>query len=315
MKYGKKIMAWLVVFLMMLSLGVTTVFAVEPLDPEQTCQLDIEFHYDGKPVAGAEFWVYRIGEFSEDGTMTLTGDFAGYPVEINGLSDTELQKAVKTLYDYAQMDGLTPDHGVITDENGFASLTDLAQGLYLLAGRTLKQDGWMYLMEPQLVTLPGKLTVESEWDYHVTVQPKCSVVPEEVEPLTLKVLKKWDDNGNEDLRPAYITVHLLKDGEVYDTVTLTEEIEWRYTWTDLDPNCEWTVVEEVPTGYTVVVTQEGITFLVTNTYDEPPPPDDPPPPDIPQTGLLWWPVPVLALLGIVLIAVGYFSRKGGRHEA
>ena len=44
----------------------------------------------------------------------------------------------------------------------------------------------------------------------------------------------------------------------------------------------------------------------TNVYEEPP---TPPPPELPQTGQLWWPVPVLAVLGIVCVLFGWMLRR------
>jgi len=117
-------------------------------------------------------------------------------------------------------------------------------------------------------------------------------------------------------------VRLLQDGEVYDTVQLDAENLWRHTWEELDANHHWTVVEEEMDDYNVLVTREGITFVVTNTYDpeEPvptptpqptPPPDDTPDnPKLPQTGQLWWPVPMLISLGLLLIVIGLLRRRG-----
>lgn len=74
--------------------------------------------------------------------------------------------------------------------------------------------------------------------------------------------------------------------------------------------------------YTVLVTQEGTTFVVTNTYDEGTPenpeqpenPDQPGNPTLPQTGQLWWPVPVLVAGGLLLIVIGVLRRRGNTHE-
>lgn len=44
-----------------------------------------------------------------------------------------------------------------------------------------------------------------------------------------------------------------------------------------------------------------------------PPPDNPP--DLPNTGMLWWPVPVLMSAGLLLILVGLMRRKRAQHEA
>ena len=139
-------------------------------------------------------------------------------------------------------------------------------------------------------------------------------------------------------------MQLLRNGEVYDTVTLSEENGWSHTWTGLDKDDTWQVVEaDVPDGYTVTVTREGITFVVTNTRskdnpDEPEPgeeiPDNPPPtgsqepgeeipeepapqgPALPQTGTLWWLVPLLACGGMALFLLGWARRRREEdHEA
>ena len=45
------------------------------------------------------------------------------------------------------------------------------------------------------------------------------------------------------------------------------------------------------------------------------PPSVPPtPPHLPQTGQLWWPVPVLLGCGVVCLLIGGIRRRGGDHE-
>ena len=131
-------------------------------------------------------------------------------------------------------------------------------------------------------------------------------------------MKVWNDAGQKHDRPEKITVQLLKNGEVYDTVILNERNSWRYIWNDLpkyDKNglpIEWRVVELTPEGYTVSITQESGTFVVTNTPKQPsvtPPTDQPKEPTLPQTGELWWPVPVLAAAGLLLIAAGAGKKR------
>ena len=49
----------------------------------------------------------------------------------------------------------------------------------------------------------------------------------------------------------------------------------------------------------------------------PPPPPPPPPPDIPQTGQMNWPIPVMAVAGTVLLVIGCIllaGRKRAGHE-
>ena len=92
---------------------------------------------------------------------------------------------------------------------------------------------------------------------------------------------------------------------------MSRENNWEYTWENLDGGSRWQVTEaEVPDGYTVAIAQEGTVFIITNTRPSEPPPK------LPQTGMLWWPVPVLACGGLLLIAVGLIvrHRQGGANE-
>jgi hypothetical protein len=48
--------------------------------------------------------------------------------------------------------------------------------------------------------------------------------------------------------------------------------------------------------------------------DEPPEPDEPDEPYLPQTGQLYWPVPLLAIGGLMLFAIGWFLCFGKRDD-
>ena len=49
--------------------------------------------------------------------------------------------------------------------------------------------------------------------------------------------------------------------------------------------------------------QESGVFVLTNTSSSEQPPE------LPHTGMLWWPVPVLALSGLLLLAAGLVMRR------
>jgi hypothetical protein len=124
------------------------------------------------------------------------------------------------------------------------------------------------------------------------------------------VKKTWDDKGYEGQRPNSINVKLMRNGTVYDTVTLSANNGWQYTWSGLqakDDNgkeIQWTVTEVGVPGYIVSIEQHGDTFLLTNA---------PVKPSLPQTGVLWWPVPVLAAAGLLFLIAGHIMR--GRRDA
>ena len=124
--------------------------------------------------------------------------------------------------------------------------------------------------------------------------------------LTRRVQKRWDDAGYSSKRPGSVTVELLRNGQVYDTVTLTAAGNWQYTWENLpSKDSLWTVREVVPQGYKATVWQEGDTFVLQNSFLSA---------KLPQTGQLWWPVPILALGGLTLVAIGLGLKKRQRHE-
>ena len=100
----------------------------------------------------------------------------------------------------------------------------------------------------------------------------------------LSVTKKWEGDSAEN-RPESITVQLLRNGSVYDEVTLSAKNNWNHTWYGLDINSGWSATEGVvPENYTSSVSQTGSRVVITNTYAEELPDEDPPLGDTPDPG-------------------------------
>ena len=348
-------------------------------DLTRLCSLSLDYG-----VPGVEVRLYRVADVSADVRFTLTGDFAKYPVSLDDMDSAKWTALAQTLKGYVFLDFLPPYRTGVTDSEGRLTFSDLPVGLYLVdADRAMAEDGTIHQPAPFVISLPtweqtfdpdtGAITGGS-WQYNVSAKPKYKVLDGDVEMR--RVLKVWDDGGSIS-RPAQITVALLQDGQVYDTVDLTEDNNWRYSWDELDGNSDWTLVETSGnSGYTVSVSLQGLTFVVTNSYSPPPdnpPPDNPPPdtttqtdpppdspppvppvpnvdipdtdvplattdpdhpdnpddpddllelddPDVPlanlpQTGQLWWPVPLLAVAGMALVMLGLIVNRRNSDEA
>ena len=156
------------------------------------------------------------------------------------------------------------------------------------------------------------------------LEAKCEAQEDPTEPQTLSVLKKWTDTGYESKRPQSLSVSLVRDGAVVETVTLDAAGNWRYTWEDLEPGWQWAVVEDCPAQFAVTMEREGDTFVLTNTrtvFPQDPPgksddsSSDKDLPAIPQTGMVWWPVLALLTAGLILIVIGANLRRKERNDA
>ena len=324
MKLCKRIVPVLLVIFMLS----TTAFAAGSINLSQDMKLTISYQDDAMPLAGAEFSIYLVASADGNGELTTEDTFKQFNVNIRGKNDAALKVLATTLEGYVLRDKIAPTDSGKTNTNGYLSFPTgterLTPGLYLVLGSRHTQGGFRYDATPFMVMLPTQDAEKNEWIYDVLVSPKhdSSKIPDTPSAITRKVLKVWDDADNKN-RPTEVIVQLLRNGEVYDTVTLNDDNNWRYTLSNLDDSYTWTVVEKECEGYTVQIERDGITFVIKNTYetnipDNPttnvpvsPNPTNPTPnnPSLPKTGQTWWPVPLLLMGGLSFIIVGLICRK------
>ena len=135
---------------------------------------------------------------------------------------------------------------------------------------------------------------------------------------SLYVYKKWEDKGHEKERPSAVKAGLYGDGKLEQTVELNAKNGWKYSWQGLDGNKTW-IVSEIgeSKNYTSTLVQTGSVFTITNTYrtgGETANGVENPPTKAPQTGLIQWPIPVLAAVGAALILCGAVFKRKEKHE-
>ncbi len=380
--------------------------AYDSIDTDRETSLGITFSPTGGNAPSAVFKLYRAAEISDDLSFTLSEKFSKYPLSLTGLDSEGWRALAQTMAGYAAADNIEYDAAAETDTSGSLLFSSLKPALYLVTGAAVTVGSYTYTPSPFLVCLPSYQ--DDEWIYDVQTEVKYDTLYHGggggggggggASTLTRKALKAWK-NDDKSARPDSVSVTLLKNGSAYDTVTLSDDNNWRFTWSNLDINADWQLVEnDVPSGYTVTVGKDGITFLVTNTYggaeaqSSPAPadpsagdtntpsggddtsgggdnsssdgettlpsggatappnnndgtvdipsggatpspqyPNIPPLPNspnyttngasqagnnassengkLPQTGLLWWPVPLLAGAGTVIFAIGMAKRK------
>ena len=287
----------------------STADAKEPISTNQNCSLTISYCNDGITFSELSVKLYKIANVSADYQYTFSSYFEKSNLILNGIQTVGEWNVIRaTLETYIIANGVMADFNTTTDSEGKASFSELKPGLYLAIADRVIQNEITYVFDSALISLPG-LDTDGLWQYQVDVISKSEIIPPGEEETELNVLKLWKgDNGSLE-RPATIEVEIFRNGTSYQTVTLSEDNHWTYTWSAKDDGSDWKVVERnVPTGYTMTIEERGTSFVLTNTFDG----DVPNNPDSPQTGdtsniMLW--VILMIVSGSMLIILGSVGKR------
>lgn len=235
------------------------------------------------PVANMNVSLYRVADVN----YNLVDAFSHYSIDLK----QDVQGAANALENRILMDGIEADASNSSNSSYKASFTGLETGIYLVVGKEVESNGVFYMPQVSLVSLSGDLSVDLKYEMSD-------------KPSRIHVLKVWKKD-NKKSRPKSIEVCLLRsDGIVVDRVVLNSDNQWTYTWDNLSTSYTYSVMEtSVPSGYKESCTREKDTIVLTNTgsdkyrvekKDE----------VLPNSGQLWWPVPVLLFVGLVLFGLG-----------
>jgi len=278
-------------------------------------------------LSDVEFSIYQVGIVTDSGVV-CTDQFKPYHVDINS------ENAAQTLEAYIARNKLEPLMKARTDSKKEVLFDNLTKGVYLTIGESTVADGVIYTVMPSIISIPYIENNAEHWDVAANVKNNKGTDGAD----RLSVVKVWKTPEG---RPTYpeVTVQLLKDGKIYDSVVLNDSNSWKYTWTQLDKDSRWTVTEkEFDADYKVDISENNHIFTITNSIDEPhetttpgTEPSEPStttptsptsptrpgttvPPKIPQTGQLNWPIPLLCVAGAVLILIGLILMRKKHHE-
>lgn len=288
----------------------------------------VRYQFQGQAIPGANFKIWRVADVDDFCRFTAVNEFAGceYTENLNQNDQASWKAMAHNLKPWVIKQGIAPYVTGQTDVvNGDIVFSEakgnmLKPGLYLLVGEPPATIGdYTYSSAPTMIYLPEINMDDNDWDYGseaepVIIKPKGERGDDPDVDTRLKVIKTWEEYGYTDKRPESITVELLKNGKIERRAELSEKNDWRYTFENLpvyeDGKLnEWDLDEVYfDDNYRSEITREGITYIVKNIYTGELPPGDPTP-LLPNTGLLWWPVPVLAGLGVLFIVLGAGKRR------
>lgn len=306
----KNIIRFMVICLCLFMLPCTayaasTADAKEPIETTKDCSMTLNYVHNQTAFPNLNVQVYHIATVSSDFQYTLTDDFASTNLTVNGVSSTNEWDAMRTtLESYVIANGLSADYEYRTDSNGRVKIENLTPGLYFIMPIQFANDGAYYYFDSALVALPG-LGNDGKWQYDISVKPKPEIDIPTGDDEEYKVVKLWRDNGHQEKRPSNIDVDIICNGKVVETVVLSAENNWSYSWTAEDNGDKWQVTERnLPEGYVMTVEEHTTSFTIINTI--PGTPDIPQTGDTSNTGLY---VMLMCVSGLLLVILGVTAKR------
>ncbi|MBP3280661.1 MAG: Cna B-type domain-containing protein [Butyrivibrio sp.] len=247
---------------------------------------------------------------------------------------------------YIKENNISPVAEKLSEGDGKTYYTDLELGVYYVLSDKVEAGGYTHSFVNFLYPVPI-LEMTETGNVRVNYNPSASPKKSKIASVHCSLRKRWSDSGNTANRPQTVTFRIYCDGEFMEEVTLSSENDWYYEW-GISGDHTFSVEEvNVASGYSsdIQVVQNGHDFeyVCTNSFNPPPPGDNPPPPGdnppgdtppgipdlpevlgairdlpqvlgarrLPQTGQLWWPLPILVIAGVFLIVKGI--RKNSKN--
>ena len=256
-------------------------------------------------IRNAEFRLYRVGEGADRNYAYLPPyDSLGLPAYSDTVSAAKRTVIIAGLQAYIEKNNPKPDATARTDRSGNATFSGLQAGVYLVLSDEQRTFGnVIYTPLPILIHLP--YTQNGAAADHVEADIKYAISVPTTEPPAGTTTPP----GSTTPPPGSTTEP--PTGETTEPPT-GETTEPPTGETTEPPTGETT---EPPTGETTEPPTGETTEPPTGETTEPPtasttePTTKPDKPQIPPTGQLWWPVPVLLAAGLLLTAFGLGLRR------
>lgn len=230
-------------------------------------------------IDGAEITIYHIGDASiKDNNLVfnkreeLTCD-----VSLDNLKDTKLVSDIAKCIN----DNIIKYEG--TTDNGKVTFNNLNQGLYLVT-QTKSTEGYSDI-DSFLVAIPK--VEDNKWIYNINALPKVDIY----KVIDLVVEKKWNTISKNI--PKYVNIELYKGEELIDTIELSEENNWTYTFEGIEKSDKYTIKEiNIPKGFTPSYKVNEYIFTVTNSDV------------LADTGQIFYPIIISFIAGFIFIVFG-----------
>lgn len=251
---------------------------------------------DKQPIDGMTVQLCQVA------TVDSTGYYPAAAFENSGISIAAVvndpdEAVAQTLMTYVNEHGV--DSLSAASAGGKTTFTALPLGIWLVYGEASDE----YAFNPYLVFLPQESN--GRLQFEVSSAPK--VEDNRPHETQVYVLKKWEDDQNAaHKRPDSITVELLNGSTVVAEAALNEDNGWSHTFQGVPKGGTYSVREKAVPDYEVQYGGDAVNgFVITNTYVGE---------KLPQTGQYWWPIVILAIVGVCFVVLGIYEMGAKWHD-
>lgn len=286
----KKIKYIILMFVMLFMSSVPVLAETNIVDFSRKGTIDIVLSEEEDiKVSGAEITIYKV---ADAGVNNSNLEFVYADVLSVCEKDLDAGNITNEVMNCVISSGVV-SYSDVTDGEGMVRFDNLDLGLYLVT-QTNQVEGYSKV-SPFTVMIPQ--IQDNSWIYEIKATPKVDII----RLFDLTVEKVWNVSADVDI-PKEVTIELLREEEVIDTVILNSKNNWTYTWKQIEMSDEYSVREVSVSGYTATYREEGNTFIVTNTRS------------LVQTGRSIYVAPILAIFGLFFIVVGVMLEKRKKYE-
>lgn len=270
--------------------------------------------------SGVRFCAYRVANQNKQ----LTGGFAGYDLSLDCENNAQWQALAARLEEIVKKDKLTPTVEQRTGEDGNAKFSNLTGGWYLITGDQTRINGTMYQPVPFVADLMEGAQTKAEVKHSPVPEEPTEPTPEEpTEPTPEEPTEPTPENPTEPTpeRPSEPTPENPTEPTPVEPTNPSPDNPSSDNpgnsgrpgssgGSDRDPGPDnlISIIEQIiPLGPGDGGEEMELVEI---------PSEEVPLVSLPQTGQLWWPVPVLLAGGVMLILAGVFYQRKGKikHE-
>lgn len=128
-------------------------------------------------LSGAVFSIIQTAVLSDPDAQiySLTKTFGELDISFDGMTAEGSAEAAEKFYRYSEKNNMDADATETTGDEGDATFTGLAEGIYLVYQEGSREGSSAYAYDntlPFLVRIPDRADEDSDWEYTVTAYPK-----------------------------------------------------------------------------------------------------------------------------------------------